>query len=326
MNNYSVSVVLATYNGEDYIHSQLLSIVEQSISPTEVVISDDCSTDGTVHIISEFIEHYELQSSWKLVLNNSNKGYINNFIDCFRKASGDIIFFCDQDDIWKPDRIAKYLKVFNENQHALAVSSLVNLVDECGNYIERWYGPYKIETPIKRVVNRFFKSGYSRVSFKEQVNINSSSGSTLAVRKDFFYTVLPVINKHGMTYDLLIGLAASIFGGYYIINESLLYYRIHRASTSTPNFSVKQRLSNIEKHISGRQNRVLLMEICLQEYRSVISDADRHLLEGAIRHTKDSICDLKKRSIWHALMSLFTLNPMISKKILIVNVMFCIKG
>ena len=50
-----ISVVISTYNGEKYIVQQLLSIVQQTIIPNEVVIVDDCSTDNTFSIIENFI-------------------------------------------------------------------------------------------------------------------------------------------------------------------------------------------------------------------------------------------------------------------------------
>ena len=60
-----ISVVISTYNGEKYIVQQLLSIVEQTIIPNEVVIVDDCSTDNTFSIIENFIEKHN-GINWKL--------------------------------------------------------------------------------------------------------------------------------------------------------------------------------------------------------------------------------------------------------------------
>ena len=57
---FKVSVAMATYNGEKYIESQLRSVLSQIRQPDEVVITDDCSTDGTVEIINRFISENRL--------------------------------------------------------------------------------------------------------------------------------------------------------------------------------------------------------------------------------------------------------------------------
>ena len=99
-----ISVVISTYNGEKYIVQQLLSIVEQTIIPNEVVIVDDCSTDNTFSIIENFIEKHN-GINWKLFRNDINLGWKKNFINAILKAEGDIIFTCDQDDVWNKQKI-----------------------------------------------------------------------------------------------------------------------------------------------------------------------------------------------------------------------------
>lgn len=99
-----ISVVISTYNGEKYIVQQLLSIVQQTIIPNEVVIVDDCSTDNTFSIIENFIEKHN-GINWKLFRNDINLGWKKNFINAISKAEGDIIFTCDQDDVWNKQKI-----------------------------------------------------------------------------------------------------------------------------------------------------------------------------------------------------------------------------
>ncbi len=86
------SVVMATYNGEKYIIEQLDTIRLQTITPDEVIICDDCSTDTTVRLVVEYIEQYGLQNSWKIIQNDFNLGYAGNFHKAADMAQGEFIF------------------------------------------------------------------------------------------------------------------------------------------------------------------------------------------------------------------------------------------
>ena len=72
----TTSVVLATYNGEEYIIEQLKSILHQTQKVDEVIICDDISSDRTVSLIREFIEENNLEKTWTLYVNEVNKGYL----------------------------------------------------------------------------------------------------------------------------------------------------------------------------------------------------------------------------------------------------------
>ena len=87
----TVSVALATYNGENFVVEQLDSLREQTRRPDEVVIIDDRSTDGTVGIVREYIFKHGLD--WRLSVAESNSGYKRNFYNCLKATTGDVVFF-----------------------------------------------------------------------------------------------------------------------------------------------------------------------------------------------------------------------------------------
>ena len=70
-----ISLVMPTYNGETYLREQLDSIYGQTLVPDEVIVVDDCSTDGTVEILKEYSIKYGL----KFYINDTNLGYNKNF-------------------------------------------------------------------------------------------------------------------------------------------------------------------------------------------------------------------------------------------------------
>lgn len=108
-----VSVALCSYNGERYIKDQIYSILNQTHTPDEIVVCDDCSTDNTVGIIKEIIEKSEVV--FRIVENEANIGFVRNFQKCISLASGDIVFLSDQDDVWFENKIEVLLQCFEED-------------------------------------------------------------------------------------------------------------------------------------------------------------------------------------------------------------------
>ncbi|ARM31354.1 glycosyltransferase [Prosthecochloris sp. HL-130-GSB] len=105
--NKRVSVCLAAYNGMPYIKSQIKSILVQLSSNDELVVTDDCSNDGTYEWLNEIDDGRLI-----VVRNNIRLGYVKNFEKCIKISSGDIVFLSDQDDYWKSDKIKTVINIF----------------------------------------------------------------------------------------------------------------------------------------------------------------------------------------------------------------------
>lgn len=108
------TVVIASYNGEKYILEQLDSIRNQTELPDEVIICDDKSEDNTYEIVESYIADNELHN-WKIIKNKENIGWKANFVKLITLATKDIVFLCDQDDIWKPKKIEIMKGILAEN-------------------------------------------------------------------------------------------------------------------------------------------------------------------------------------------------------------------
>lgn len=98
-----ISIAMATYNGEKYIKEQLESLAKQTKLPFELVICDDGSTDNTVQIIRELSS--ELPFDVHLYENKENLQFTGNFLKAASICRGNIVAFCDQDDIWENTKI-----------------------------------------------------------------------------------------------------------------------------------------------------------------------------------------------------------------------------
>ena len=95
-----ISVCIATYNGDKYIEEQILSILNQLSDKDEIIISDDGSKDKTLKVIDRLDD-----KRIKVFKNNNRHGVVPNFENALKHASGEYIFFSDQDDIWQSDKV-----------------------------------------------------------------------------------------------------------------------------------------------------------------------------------------------------------------------------
>ena len=99
----TISIALATYNGERFLREQLESLAKQSRLPDELVVADDGSTDRTLQIIGDFAASAPFKT---IVLpKEEHLGYRANFMRCARHCTGDLIAFCDQDDVWDTEKL-----------------------------------------------------------------------------------------------------------------------------------------------------------------------------------------------------------------------------
>jgi glycosyltransferase involved in cell wall biosynthesis len=126
------SVVLATCNGAKYLTPLLHSLANQSRSPSEIIITDDNSTDATLSIVSEFAQQTAIPV--RLLRNDPALGYADNFLQGALHATGDLVAFCDQDDVWDARKIETAAAAFADASILLATHK-ARLIDAQGEVI-----------------------------------------------------------------------------------------------------------------------------------------------------------------------------------------------
>ena len=99
-----ISVCVAAFNGEKYIEEQILSVLRNLDSQDEIIISDDGSSDRTRRIVDDLAE----KDRRIRIIDGPRKGLIKNFENAIVHSKGDIIFLCDQDDVWKDNKVKQY--------------------------------------------------------------------------------------------------------------------------------------------------------------------------------------------------------------------------
>lgn len=121
-----IDILLTTYNGEKYLSEQIDSIIKQSRSDWNLLIRDDGSNDQTLKIISQYIEYYP-DKILHIIDTDKNLGVTRNFERLMEHSTSPYLMFCDQDDIWLPDKIEKSLLKIQEmeEQYGATTSMLV---------------------------------------------------------------------------------------------------------------------------------------------------------------------------------------------------------
>lgn len=249
-----VSVIVAVYNGTEFLMEQLNSIRNQTIHADEVLFADDGSTDKSVELIKNFIHRHQLQG-WSISVNPRNLGYIDNFLSLAASATGDVIFFCDQDDVWKEHKIEQMLAVYKSNSRAKAVISGYTVIDSAG----------VVRGNTLFTKTRTAGSGARVVPFNSQLRSNFSVGFALSAQRDFYLKLIPIIRRHRLTFDVPVGIFAAMVGDYVAVGEPLVYRRVHAGNVSGPMYSIWSRLKQARRHVEGRAQRVRLWEAVDQE-------------------------------------------------------------
>ena len=206
------SVLISTFNGEAFIEEQLVSLLEQTVQPDEVLIVDDCSTDGTYAKIQAFLAKNRL-GGWKLSQNEHNRGFRANFRALAEAATGNFVFFCDQDDVWGKRKIEACLDV-------MTCRPDINLL--CTDYICSSNQPEEESlSPVAPLGNRNIEEIHPHKG-KPYIWL----GCAMAVRASFIREILPYW-AGDWAHDECMWCMAEASSSSAILHETHLWHRVH---------------------------------------------------------------------------------------------------
>ena len=132
-----VSIITPTYNSEEFISETITSIINQTYTNWELLITDDCSSDDTLKIIDFF---QKKDNRIKLLRLDTNQGAGVARNNSIKDSKGKFIAFCDSDDQWKPDKLEKQIHFIKANNLVFTYSSY-DVTDESGNFIKSINAP-----------------------------------------------------------------------------------------------------------------------------------------------------------------------------------------
>ncbi len=217
-----LAILLATYNGAEYLEEQLQSLFRQSCSNFTCYVHDDGSSDDTVAILKRYEGEYPGRMVlWDYPSTGSAK---QNFWSMLQRADADYIMFCDQDDVWKEEKVALTLqemqRLESESKGPAMVFSDMEVVDRELNRISDSFIAYVGRDP-------------KRVRFHQLISQNVAAGCTCMINRELRAKALlcPDPDKIRM-HDWWLMLVASVYGRIGYIDQPLVLYRQHGDNSS----------------------------------------------------------------------------------------------
>ena len=262
-----ISLVMATYNGAKYLNEQLDSIKNQTLKLDEVIIVDDVSTDDTSYLVEKYISNHQL--NWMFIKNEKNLGYKGNFKKGLAHASGDVIFLCDQDDIWHLDKVERMVEALKNHLEIKALASSFNFVDGQGKpfSIEQKKGYANQNLLHKDVIDEIERVDLSLVKIT-----NFSQGCCMAVRKEEVEIFLKNTQSK-YPHDWELNLIAAMQDGCYFYNVPLIDYRIHDKNT----IGLDDVIHNSHKELMKNRTIKRLNYIDEESYNTAVNNVDNGL-------------------------------------------------
>lgn len=279
-----VTILMCTFNGEEYIEDQLDSFQCQTYQNWRLIVSDDGSTDKTLQILSQYKKKWGARKIQ--IVKGPQQGFSANFMSLMqnKKYVGDYFFLSDQDDIWMPKKIEDYLTIFNIKK--------VSLIGGSSVYIN----------------NKLLKIGHSIIhkhkpSFSNALIQSLFGGNTIAFNAKLKKTIESINSKNVPSYDWFLYILNTSIGNFvYYMQEPKIFYRQHQNSLVGSNrgfknifkrsilffqgvmrFNISRNLAEIKDiKLITRTNRSLLKKFYLLRDGSLF-DRLRILFHGKFR-------------------------------------------
>jgi glycosyltransferase involved in cell wall biosynthesis len=214
----TVSVALASFDGARFIDEQLASLAAQTRPPDQLVVSDDASEDDTCARVERFAADapFEVQ----LVRNQERARTTVNFERAISRCDREIIFFADQDDVWRPEKIERMVAHFDAHPRTGGLFCNGGVVDDDRNPLgyDLWRAQ-GFHAGEQRMVQR----GDAALVFLRHV---VAAGNTFAFRGRYLPLVLPFPRLRSV-HDAWVAFMVAAVSDFDIMDEDLVEYRLH---------------------------------------------------------------------------------------------------
>ncbi len=271
MNQETVSIVMASFNGEKYLKEQMDSLLSQTYENIRIEVCDDGSTDGTEQIISEYRKKDERIFFHK---NEANKGYVKNFLEGIKRAEGRYIMLCDQDDIWNIDKVENTLLLMKKEEKKYPSKPILVFTDAV---------LYDSETEC--TTGLFHENSHLDTKKVDTAHLfmeNKVIGCTAMVNRNIL-PYLEEIPREVRVHDWWLALICSHFGRIVYDRNPTLLYRQHSGNQiggSSFLQYVKDRISSVQRQREALRASYRQGEIFLQMFGDRMTQEQLEIAEA----------------------------------------------
>ncbi|NEP78111.1 MAG: glycosyltransferase [Okeania sp. SIO3B3] len=213
-----VTVCLPTYNSGEFLTQAIDSVLQQTFTDFELIISDDCSNDNTPEIITSYLQK---DNRIRYLRNSKNLGLFTNWNQCLESTNGEYITIFAQDDVMLPKNLEQKVNILDKYQNIGLVTSSVMVVDANNNHLN-WNWANYLEDKL--------------VNGKEWVR--NILGEANPICCPFVLMRRQVLEKVGRKFnenyayaaDLELWLRIALVADLYFVKEILGYYRWHEGN------------------------------------------------------------------------------------------------
>ena len=267
-----IEILLATYNGAAFLNQQLVSIKSQTHRNWRLIVRDDGSTDKT----PEIIEAFHARHPDKVVVlrdEDGNLGLVRNFSRLMEHAGAGYVAFCDQDDVWKPEKLElslqkmRALEAEHGSEKPLLVFSDLAVVDQNLKVIRISFWKYQGLRPERC-------NALGRLLFQNVV-----TGCTALMNRTLVERSVP-LPAEALVHDWWVALVAAAFGFAGHLPEPTVLYRQHGENilgarplrlTALPHL-LRQFLGAYQRHRASVLSRFTRAEAFLERFDGSLSD------------------------------------------------------
>jgi glycosyltransferase involved in cell wall biosynthesis len=208
-----VSICIPVYNGANYLDEAIRSILEQTFADFELIIVDDCSTDGSLQIVRSFSD-----DRLRFKKNTEHSGLVKNWNKCIELSRTEYVYIFHQDDVMLPHNLEKKVEALDANPRMGLVFSQYYEIDANGNVVSKYPANESDRDRIQNGLKSFAKlfSG-----------TNIICCPTVLARRECYEKLGGFDSRLPLTCDWEMWMRISLFYELGYVDEPLLKYRWH---------------------------------------------------------------------------------------------------
>ncbi|MES2416412.1 MAG: glycosyltransferase family 2 protein [Patescibacteria group bacterium] len=222
--NTDISVVIPVWNGEKTLEATIKSCLNQTLSPLEILICDDGSTDNSKHIVENINDNKVI---W--VPGNHSGSPAGPRNRGLKISKGEWIAFCDSDDEWLPNKLEKQITALKKSNCRASCTNAIRKVNDI------------------KMLDIMIKYKKAKISFSDLLNSNNIVCSSSMVKRSILEEVggFSETIEHGSYADFICWLRVTTQTDFAFVNEPLVIYDDHPQTSIRANETSAERLKMI---------------------------------------------------------------------------------